>query len=68
MPDALDRIPGVRGLTKTCANGVQAPRRTFALAERHWDRWLDTAFSDAAMLSELPHPFDPGALEAWRVS
>jgi putative SOS response-associated peptidase YedK len=33
-----------------------------------WDRWLDTAFSDTAKLSELLVPFDAKALEAWPVS
>jgi len=43
-------------------------RMPVVLAESHWDRWLDTAFSDTETLSELLLPFDAGALEAWPVS
>ncbi len=43
-------------------------RMPVVLAESHWDRWLDTAFSDTETLSELLKPFDPQALEAWPVS
>ena len=43
-------------------------RMPVVLAEADWDRWLDTAFSDTDMLSELLRPFDPKSLEAWQVS
>ena len=43
-------------------------RMPVVLAEADWDRWLDTAFSDTDMLSELLRPFDPKLLEAWQVS
>lgn len=43
-------------------------RMPVVLAESHWDRWLDTAFSDTETLSELLRPFDGEALEAWPVS
>lgn len=38
------------------------------LPEQAWDRWLDTAYSDTGVLSELLGPFDPKALQAWQVS
>jgi len=38
------------------------------LAETDWDRWLDTAFSDAETLSGLLKPYAAGELEAWQVS
>lgn len=43
-------------------------RMPAVLAESDWDRWLDTAFSDTDKLSELLHPFEPKALQAWPVS
>jgi putative SOS response-associated peptidase YedK len=43
-------------------------RMPVVLAEQDWDRWLDTAFSDTAVLSGLLQPFDPKALESWPVS
>jgi putative SOS response-associated peptidase YedK len=43
-------------------------RMPVVLAEAHWDRWLDTAFSDTDTLSGLLCPFDAQALEAWPVS
>jgi putative SOS response-associated peptidase YedK len=43
-------------------------RMPVVLAQGHWDRWLDTAFSDTDTLSGLLRPFDPQALEAWPVS
>ncbi|MGH8203252.1 MAG: SOS response-associated peptidase family protein, partial [Steroidobacteraceae bacterium] len=43
-------------------------RMPVVLGAADWDRWLDTAFSDTAMLSELLLPYDPKALEAWPVS
>jgi putative SOS response-associated peptidase YedK len=42
-------------------------RMPVVLGEAHWDRWLDTAFSDTGKLSELLVPCDPKALEAWPV-
>jgi putative SOS response-associated peptidase YedK len=43
-------------------------RMPVVLAEADWDRWLDTAFSEADKLAELLGPFEPKALEAWPVS
>jgi putative SOS response-associated peptidase YedK len=43
-------------------------RMPVVLGEADWDRWLDTAFSDADKLLELLVPFDPKSLEAWPVS
>lgn len=43
-------------------------RMPVVLADEDWDRWLDTAFSDADKLAELLRPFEPKALEAWPVS
>jgi putative SOS response-associated peptidase YedK len=43
-------------------------RMPVVLAEEDWDRWLDTAFSDAESLSRLLRPFDAAGLEAWPVS
>jgi len=42
-------------------------RMPAVVAEENWDRWLDTAFSETDKLSELLRPFDPKALEAWKV-
>jgi putative SOS response-associated peptidase YedK len=42
-------------------------RMPVVLAEADWDRWIDTAFSDAEKLQELLRPCDPKALEAWPV-
>jgi putative SOS response-associated peptidase YedK len=42
-------------------------RMPVVLDAADWDRWLDTAFSDTAKLSELLVPFDSKALEAWPV-
>jgi putative SOS response-associated peptidase YedK len=43
-------------------------RMPVVLAESDWDRWLDTAFSDAGTLSGLLKPYAAGGLEAWPVS
>jgi putative SOS response-associated peptidase YedK len=43
-------------------------RMPVVLAQGHWDRWLDTAFSDTDTLSGLLRPFDSQALESWPVS
>jgi putative SOS response-associated peptidase YedK len=43
-------------------------RMPVLLAEGDWDRWLDTAFADTALLSELLVPFGAAPLEAWPVS
>jgi putative SOS response-associated peptidase YedK len=43
-------------------------RMPVVLEEADWDRWMDTAFSDTGMLSELLKPCDPKTLEAWPVS
>lgn len=43
-------------------------RMPVVLPETGWDRWLDPAFSDTALLSELLRPFDAAPLEAWAVS
>ena len=42
-------------------------RMPVVLAGSDWDRWLDTAFSDADTLSGLLKPY-AGGLEAWPVS
>jgi len=43
-------------------------RMPVVLAQADWDRWLDTAFSEADKLAELLGPYEPKALEAWPVS
>jgi putative SOS response-associated peptidase YedK len=57
-------------LTTEAAEGIRKihERMPVVLAEADWDRWLDTAFSDAGTLSGLLRPFVAGALEAWPVS
>ena len=43
-------------------------RMPVVLADADWDRWLDTAFSDAGLLSGLLKPYSADTLEAWQVS
>lgn len=44
------------------------PRMPVVLPNEAWDRWLDSAATDAGELLPLLGPIDPQVLEAWPVS